>query len=166
MLRDEGFLPAQFSTQKWCDFTLDNSYSTPSNSNILNYMTYITHQQTRLQHTVIAQNRFRQVQFRHKTHPISFLPNVFFIASCLWISSNSLSNVYILYTMFIRNLNIFKIVKLRFAARRVDIVSLPSVTLSEAKSAHRGRAYRSLEDLHSDTDVIGFIKNNFWTLFV
>ena len=47
-----------------------------------------------------------------------------------------------------------KIVKLRFAARRVDIVSLPSVTLSEAKSARRGRAYRSREDLHSDTDVI------------
>ena len=75
------------------------------------------------------------------------------------------------------NGRIFKIVKLRFAARRVDIVSLPSVTLSEAKSAHRGRAYRSREDLHSDTDVIGFVRylllsfNSFikkivWTLLV
>ena len=67
--------------------------------------------------------------------------------------------------------------KLRFQARRVDIVSLPSVTLSEAKSAIRGRAYRSRKDLYNDTDVIvfvrylllnfnSFIKNNFWTLLV
>ena len=42
---------------------------------------------------------------------------------------------------------LYKIVKLRFASRRVDIVSLPTVTLSEAKSAHRGRAYRSREDM-------------------
>ena len=76
MLRDEGFLPAPFSTQKWCDFTLDNSYSTPSNSNILNYMTYITHQQTRLQHTVIAQNRFRQSPVSSQDPPniISAIP--------------------------------------------------------------------------------------------
>ena len=48
-----------------------------------------------------------------------------------------------------------KIVKLRFAARRVDIiVSLPSVTLSKAKSARQGRAYKSRGDLHSDTDVV------------
>ena len=51
-------------------------------------------------------------------------------------------------------------------------MSLPSVTLSEAKSAYLERAYRSREDLHSDTDVIvfvrylllnfnSFIKNNF-----
>ena len=50
--------------------------------------------------------------------------------------------------------HIFKIVKFRFAARRVHIVSLPSVTPSETKSARRGRAYRSREDLYSDTDFI------------
>ena len=50
---------------------------------------------------------------------------------------------------------VYKIVKLRFAARRVDIiVSLPSATLSIVKSARQGRAYESREDLHSDTDVV------------
>ena len=67
--------------------------------------------------------------------------------------------------------------KLRFAARRVDIVSLPSGTLSEAKSARRWRACKSRENLHSDTDVMVFVaklllnynnmlKNNFWTMFL
>ena len=46
--------------------------------------------------------------------------------------------------------------KVRFAARRVDIVSLFLVTLSEAKSSP-GRAYKSREKLHSDTDVIVFV---------
>ena len=36
-------------------------------------------------------------------------------------------------------LSIYKIAKLRFAARQVDILSLLSVTLSEAKSVRRGR---------------------------
>ena len=55
-------------------------------------------------------------------------------------------------------------------------VSLPSVTLSKAKSARQGRAYKSRENLHSGTDFIvldrklllnfnRLIKNNFWTLF-
>ena len=50
--------------------------------------------------------------------------------------------------------SIYKIMKLRFAARRVDICEPPLVTLSEAKSVRRERAYRSREDLHSATDVI------------
>ena len=43
--------------------------------------------------------------------------------------------------------------RVRFAARWTDIVSIPSVTLSEVKSARQRRAYKSREDLHSDTDV-------------
>ena len=75
-----------------------------------------------------------------------------------------------------RGLPQIKIVKLRFTARRVDIVSLLSGTLSEAKNAYRGQAYKSREDLHSYIDVFVFaaklllrlnrlLKNNFWTMF-
>ena len=60
-------------------------------------------------------------------------------------------------SMFFSLLYRYKIVKLRFAARRVDIVRLPSGTPSEAKSARRWRAYKSRENLHSDTDVIVFV---------
>ena len=38
--------------------------------------------------------------------------------------------------------------KLRFAARRVDIATLPKRTLCEVKSARCGRAYKSRENLY------------------
>ena len=57
---------------------------------------------------------------------------------------------------FIKNevFSLTKIVKLRFAARRVDICEPPFVDSERSEEFPQGRAYRSREDLHSDTDVI------------
>ena len=47
-----------------------------------------------------------------------------------------------------------KIVKLRFAARRVDIWEPPFGDSERSEECRRGRAFRLREDLHSETDVI------------
>ena len=70
-----------------------------------------------------------------------------------------------------------KIVKLRFAARRVDICEPPFGDSEQSEECPPWRAYKSRENLHSDTDVNVFVaklllnysnmlKNNFWTMFL
>ena len=46
-----------------------------------------------------------------------------------------------------------KIVKLRIAARRVDICEPPFGDSERSEECPPGLAYKSREDLHSDTDV-------------
>ena len=67
--------------------------------------------------------------------------------------------------------------KLRFAARRVDIFEPPFGASEQSEDFSPGRAYKSRENLHSDTEVMVFVakillnynnllKNNFWTMFL
>ena len=73
--------------------------------------------------------------------------------------------------------NSIKIVKLRFAARRVERRASLRGLWAKRSECPPGRAYKSRENMHSDTDVMVFvwklllnfywlIKNNFWTMFL